>query len=461
MKTRAVLMTAALVLTSCTTQSTVSSTTTAPPPTTSEPVTTTTVPGPLSPSEVFAAVSPALAFIETEIGTGSGILMEDAKLLTNAHVVWPYTEARVVFPDGTELTAAPVVAWDVMGDLAVLDVAAAAVLPDPVAFGDGESESIGTKLFLIGYPAEVERFPQPTLTSGVLSRFRTWDAIAVTFLQTDAVIAGGQSGGALVSDQGEVIGISGLLFAEGFALAASAPDALGRIATALRGELLDGLGTRLLSTEADLTTESEVELANFIDEATWVFSPSVGEEVSVEASSPGDISLAVVSSDGFVELFVDDSATEPESGSFEVVVAAPHILAISSATTGPTIATVKSDVPFQLFVDPDHGRRISPGETITANIDYPTDVDYFLVDLVAGQTVTVEVDSMNFDADLVVDLADNADEVLASDADSGGGVMGWDPLVTFTAEQTSTYLVGVFDQSGVGPGGYFLRIRTG
>ncbi len=458
MKTRAVLGVAALVLASCSTPSTSSSTSTSQPPTTT---TATTIPGPLSPSQVFAAVSPAVAFIETAIGTGSGILIEDAKLLTNAHVVWPYTEARVVFPNGTEVAAAPVIAWDVMGDLAVLDVAAAGTLPDPAVLGDGESESIGTRLFLIGYPAEVERFPQPTLTSGVLSRFRTWDAIDMTYLQTDAVIAGGQSGGALVSDRGEVIGISGLLFAEGFALAASTPDVLPRIEAALRGESLDGLGARLLVGAESPVTEAEVELGNLIEEATWLFSPAVGEEVSVEASSPGDVSLAVVSSDGFIELFVDDSFTEPEAGSFEVVVAAPHIVAISVATTGQTKATVKSNVPFQVFIDPDHGRSISPGETITANIDYPTDVDYFLLKLNAGQTVSVEVDSMNFDADLVIDLADNADDPLASDDDSGGGVMGWDPLVTFTAAETATYIIGVFDQSGVGPAGYFLRVLSG
>lgn len=460
MKTPAVVGVAALVLISCSTTTT-SPTTGSPPSTTAAPVTSTTLPGPLSPSQVFAAVSPALAFVETAIGTGSGILMGGAKLLTNAHVVWPYRQARVVFPDGTELAAAEVVAWDVMADLAVLDLGTAENLPDPAVFGEGESESIGTELFLIGYPAEVDRFPQPTLTSGVLSRFRTWDAISMTYLQTDAVIAGGQSGGALVSDRGEVIGISGLSFAEGFALAASAPDALARIEKALQGESLDGLGARLLDGEGPPATETEVELANFIDEATWVFTPIVGEEVNLKAVSPEDVSLAVVSSDGFVELFVDDSFDEPEAGSFEVVVGAPHVIAVSVISTGPATATVYSDVPFRLFVDPDHGRRISPGETITANVDYPTDVDYFLLELARGEKVTIEVDSLNFDAELVVDLADNEDEALASDDDTGGGVMGWNPLVTFTAEETATYLIGVFDQSGVGPAGYFLRVVAG
>lgn len=385
--------------------------------------------------------------------------MDDSRLLTNAHVVWPFDEVRVVFPDGTELLEAPVIAWDVMGDLAVLDVSAAATLPRPAIFGDGEFEAVGTELFLIGYPAEVDEYPQPTLSSGVLSRFRTWEAIEMTYLQTDAAIAGGQSGGALVSDEGEIIGISGLSFGEGFALAASAPDAIKRIEAVLKGDPLNELGDRRLAGSGEGVTADEVELANFLDEATWVFVPETGDEVSFEAVSVGDVSLAVVSSDGFVELFADDSESKAETGTFEAVMAAPHVLAISAIGTGPMTAGVSGDVSLMRFIDPDHGRRISPGDTIAANIDYPTDVDYFLVNLSAGEQVTIEVDSMNFDADLLVDRFDNTGDVLASDADSGGGVMGWDPRLTFTAEEAATYLIGVIDQSGVGPGGYFLTVQ--
>ena len=73
---------------------------------------------------------------------------------------------------------------------------------------------IGSDLFLIGYPAELEDFPQPTITRGILSRLREWESIGITYLQTDASIAGGQSGGVLVSQHGEVVGISGFAFSE-------------------------------------------------------------------------------------------------------------------------------------------------------------------------------------------------------------------------------------------------------
>lgn len=453
----------ALVLASCSTATGTPSSTTSLPitsesTTTSAPSGGSSVPAVLTPSQVFATVAPAVAFVETPISTGSGVLLPGARLLTNAHVVWPSTEARVVFSDGTELVAAPVLAWDLMGDLALLDVAGVDHLPDAARFGDGESETIGTELFLIGYPAEVDRFPQPTLTSGVLSRFRTWEAAGMTYLQTDAVIAGGQSGGALVSGHGEVIGISGLLFAEGFALAASAPDALARVQTVVSNGQIDGLTLRPLTGEGEPLDKTEAELANFIDEATWVFFPEAGDEITIEATSTGDVSLAVVSSDGFVEVFADESESDPETGTFEAVVDAAHVVAVSVIADGRATAEVESSVPLRVFTDPDHGRSIHPGETITAAVDYPTDVDYFLIDLSAGQTVTIAVDSMNFDASLVVDRAGNLGEVLGSDDDSGGGVMGWDPRVTFTADASATYLIGVIDQTGVGPAGYFLSV---
>ena len=144
-------------------------------------------------------------------------------MVTNYHVIWPYEAVWVVFPDGTELENVPVVGWDPMADLAVLgpvDVSA-----QPLKLQDAEDTALGSELLLVGYPAEVDLFPQPSITRGILSRFREWERLGMTYFQTDAAIAGGQSGGALVNSKGEVIGISGFTFSEaGFGLAASSAD---------------------------------------------------------------------------------------------------------------------------------------------------------------------------------------------------------------------------------------------
>ena len=70
--------------------------------------------------QVFAKVAPAIAFIQTGTASGSGVLIEEGYVVTNAHVVWPFDAARIVFPDGTEFGQVPVKGWDLLTDLAVL-----------------------------------------------------------------------------------------------------------------------------------------------------------------------------------------------------------------------------------------------------------------------------------------------------------------------------------------------------
>ena len=53
---------------------------------------------PLTSVQIFEKVSPAIAFVETPTSTGSGVLVDGGYLVTNAHVVWPFNEARVVIP---------------------------------------------------------------------------------------------------------------------------------------------------------------------------------------------------------------------------------------------------------------------------------------------------------------------------------------------------------------------------
>ena len=208
-----------------------------PTPTpTSEPTATPTpspTAGRLSPALIYQKVSPAIARVETDASFGSGILIADRYVITNAHVVWPYKKARLVFADGTEFEAA-VAGHDLLTDLAVLGPIESVAPGLPL--GDGEGLSIGADVFLIGYPAEHEGSPEPPLTRGVLSRVRESGEEGVTWLQTDATIAGGQSGGALVSDTGELIGLSGYSFAGEFALASSTVDLIPLVNKIIAGE---------------------------------------------------------------------------------------------------------------------------------------------------------------------------------------------------------------------------------
>ena len=85
--------------------------------------------------------------------------------MTNAHVVWPFNEVRVVFPDGAEFLDVPVHGSDLMADVAVLGPIDAPAAPLPLV--NGEDQAIGADTYLIGYPAEVDEFPLPAITRGL------------------------------------------------------------------------------------------------------------------------------------------------------------------------------------------------------------------------------------------------------------------------------------------------------
>ena len=181
-------------------------------------------PGATAPSgvDVYRRVAPSLAMVETPTGGGSGLLIDGGYVLTNAHVLWPYMEARVALPDGSAWEAAPVVAWDLHIDLALLGPLETTA--PPVALVSGEDLPVASPVYLMGYPGEVEPLPQPAIAGGMISRTREWQGMRITYFQVDATIAGGQSGGALVAEDGRVIGVSGFLFAGVYGLIASAAD---------------------------------------------------------------------------------------------------------------------------------------------------------------------------------------------------------------------------------------------
>ena len=439
------------MLAACAEAEPATTTTTTPPETT-----TTTAPKALTSQEVFSTVSPALAFIETDLGTGSGVLFDETHLVTNAHVVWPYDEARVVFPNGTEILDAPVIHFDEIADLAIIDLSGVAGLPEPVVFGDPGGMAIGTELFLIGYPGEVERFPQPTLTRGILSRVRTIEALTLEFLQTDAVIAGGQSGGALVTNRGEVIGISGL-GSEGFGLATAADDVLKRLDDLLAGVDVDGIPHRTYPAEpADLSFTETVE--HFFDEKTWIVDLEEGDELEVEATSDGDVTLTLIASDAYIEAEVDEGETGSETLTFEALFDGPYFLTVRSFEAQPIDVALDANFSMRRLIDPDDGKMVEAGATIPGYSDYPGDIDYYLIDLAAGDTITVLVSAVLMDPEIFIDLPDNPLDSLANDADSGGGLFGTDAEVTFTAEADATYLLVVVDAL-YGPGGYVLTIE--
>ena len=241
----------------------------------------------LSAAEVYARVAPSMVYIETPSGTGSGVLIDEGYIVTNRHVVWPYESVWATFPDGTWFDGVPVIGWDALSDLAVLGPVDVSVAP--VELADGEGLAPGSELYLIGYPAETEAYPEPTISRGILSRFREWEWFGMTYLQTDVSIAGGQSGGALVNNLGQVVGISTFSFSEaGFGLATSIADDLVIVEELIMWgwESADPSRRRLPTGEGyfGYTLEMAFEWITF----TYVLDGEAGMAIRLELDGPGD-----------------------------------------------------------------------------------------------------------------------------------------------------------------------------
>jgi Do/DeqQ family serine protease len=139
-------------------------------------------------------------------GLGSGVVVtSDGYILTNHHVIDGAEEIHAEFRDGRRLEAT-LVGSDQPSDLALLKVEAAS-LPT-LTLGDSDAVQVGDVVLAVGNPLGIGQ----TVTMGIISAkgrsTGVGDGSYEDFLQTDAPINHGNSGGALVNTRGELVGIN-------------------------------------------------------------------------------------------------------------------------------------------------------------------------------------------------------------------------------------------------------------
>ncbi|HZR25133.1 MAG TPA: Do family serine endopeptidase [Vicinamibacterales bacterium] len=137
---------------------------------------------------------------------GSGVVVTtDGYILTNNHVVDGADDIKVEFTDGRTLTA-KVIGTDKPSDLALVKVNGTDF--KPIAIGNSDTVKVGDVVLAVGNPLGVGE----TVTMGIISAKNrstsVGDGSYEDFLQTDAPINHGNSGGALVSTKGELVGIN-------------------------------------------------------------------------------------------------------------------------------------------------------------------------------------------------------------------------------------------------------------
>jgi serine protease Do len=145
-------------------------------------------------------------------GLGSGVVVSrDGYILTNNHVIDNADDIRVEFTDGRTLKA-KLVGSDKPSDLALLKVEAAGLTA--LTPGDSDAVKVGDVVLAVGNPLGIGQ----TVTMGIISAkgrsTDTTDGSYEDFLQTDAPINHGNSGGALINTKGELVGINSQIISE-------------------------------------------------------------------------------------------------------------------------------------------------------------------------------------------------------------------------------------------------------
>ena len=141
------------------------------------------------------------------VGTGSGVIISpDGYIITNHHVIANSSEVIVTTNDNKEYEAV-IVGSDEVTDVAVLKINSNEKF-EYLLFGDSENSEIGQWVLAVGNPYNLNS----TVTAGIISSksrdLNEYDQINQSFIQTDAAVNIGNSGGALVNINGDLIGIN-------------------------------------------------------------------------------------------------------------------------------------------------------------------------------------------------------------------------------------------------------------
>lgn len=170
----------------------------------------------LTASEISEKVSPSVFYIEVYgerdnvLGSGSGFFISaNGVAVTNYHVIEDTYGAVITTTSGDRFEATDIIAFDETLDIAIIRISKTSLKGKKVSgfpsvqMADSDKIKAGQTVYALGSPVGL----QNTISNGIISNPRQTIG-ADTFIQITAAISHGSSGGALVNDYGEVIGIT-------------------------------------------------------------------------------------------------------------------------------------------------------------------------------------------------------------------------------------------------------------
>ena len=224
---------------------------------------------------------------------GSGFIVSaDGIIVTNNHVIQNANDIKITLDDGTELPA-KLLGADEKSDLAVLKVSSAKQLPT-VTWGDSSKLKLGDQILAIGNPFGIGT----TVTAGIVSaRGRDLHSGPYdNFIQIDAPINHGNSGGPLVDRDGKVVGINTAIYSPnggsvGVGFAIPSEEAKSVVAKLEKSGSIDHgyLGVQLQPVSQDIADAIGLQKP----EGALVAAVSDGTPAAAAGLAPGDVITAV------------------------------------------------------------------------------------------------------------------------------------------------------------------------
>ena len=175
----------------------------------------------LTAQEVYQQVNPSVVSVVSYLdngtaGIGTGVILsEDGYLVTNYHVIEGGSQCDVLLSTGYTFEA-QLVGYDEENDLAVLKLETNGL--QPAVFGSSDLLTVGDKAYAIGNPLGLEL--RGTLTDGIISAINRdvdVDGVTMTLIQTNAALNSGNSGGPLINEYGQVVGINTIKMVSNYA----------------------------------------------------------------------------------------------------------------------------------------------------------------------------------------------------------------------------------------------------
>ena len=246
-------------------------------------------------ADIYREVSPSVVTIEVELSSsdaagGAGFVIDqDGHIVTNAHVIDDARSLTVLFHDGYEAPAT-IIGTDRRVDLAVIRVDVARHRLKPVTFGDSDALVVGEAVMAIGSPHGLDA----TLTRGIISgmnrRLELDDGTMLEgAIQTDAMLAPGNSGGPLLNQAGEVIGVNTAGYF-GTALGFAVPSKTARRVAETTIRSAGATATREASntTDSHATANAMIATANAIKASAGERATEAADDdtASVETAAP-------------------------------------------------------------------------------------------------------------------------------------------------------------------------------